>query len=108
MRVATEATPHAQTATVGVWIYVEDLPFQCHVGHVDRLIAVVIDVLGRYRLNLQLRKCKIHIPSLAAVPVEEWPPAARTLQDVLPLAPEGLVLVNLQDARPRNEQRRVR
>ena len=41
-------------------------------------------------------KCAFHVPDLATVPVDEWPPAARALLERIPHQPDGLLLLGTE------------
>jgi hypothetical protein len=81
-----------------VWLYVDDVLFQCPAQHVDVLMTVVMAALSRFKLSLQRRKCAIHVPALAGTALNDWPPEAKALADVLPLAPEGLIVLGTDAA----------
>ena len=63
---------------VVVWIYVDDMLFQCPIELVQQLMVAVEETLIKFSLKLQRAKCKIHVPALASTPLAEWPETAKT------------------------------
>ena len=74
-------------------MYADDILSQCHLHHVQDLLTVVTDVFERFHFRIQRRKCAVHIPALTGTAVGEWPADALALQNLLPLACDGLVVL---------------
>ena len=98
VRVSANQNMASQWKNVRVWMYVDDVLLQCAVSTVRALMAAVHDEAGRLRLRLQVRKCHMHIPALAAVPLEDFPTDIRSLQDILPIAVEGITILGTEEA----------
>ena len=81
-----------------VWIYVDDIVFQCPPALLQLLLEVLADAMRPFNFQLQRRKCLVHIPALAAEPVEQWPLEAQALQELLPISPEGLTVLGTEAA----------
>ena len=85
-------------ALIGVWLYVDDILFQCPLQHVHALYEVINEALARFHLRLQRRKCGAHIPALAGIAMNDWPADALALQGILPVSPESLVILGTDAA----------
>ena len=63
---------------VYLWVYVDDLLFQCPVPHTATLLQVVEDALQLFQLRPQRQKSKLHIPALASASVINGLPKCST------------------------------
>ena len=61
------------------WLYIDDWVVQLPLDQAVTLLDAVEESSAKSNLCLQRRKCAFHVPDLATVPVDEWPPAARAL-----------------------------
>ena len=98
VHVSSDGRITARWREVKLWIYVDDIVFQCPPALLQLLLEVLADVMRPLNFQLQLRKCRVHIPALAAVPVEQWPAAAQSLRQLLPISPEGLTVLGTEAA----------
>jgi len=76
-RIRTDGRLEHIWSSIRVWLYVDDILFQCPRQHVRTLVEVVVETMEQFSMQLQHRKCGIHIPALASTPLDEWPVAAR-------------------------------
>ena len=60
------------------------------------LLQVLADAMRPLNFELQRRKCRVHVPALAARPLEQWPPEAQALQELLPVSPEGITILGTE------------
>ena len=72
--------------------------FQCPLELIAALMTAVAAVLAQFEMKLQQTKCQLHIPALAATPVEQWPEEARAVGETLPIAHEGLTVLGTESA----------
>ena len=72
--------------------------FQVAPESVPILMVVITDVLGKFHMELQRRTSRVHIPNLAAVSLDERPSEIRSLEEVLPLSPEGIAVLGADSA----------
>ena len=75
------------------WAYVDDWTLQPAVPQVLPLRDIIIKHTAAHGLQLQPKKCQLHIPSLRSVPVESWPSACRAAAEAFPVSTHGITLL---------------
>ena len=96
VHISSDSRITARWCMVKVWIYVDDIVFQCPQFLLQLLLEVLADAMRPLNFQLQRRKCRVHIPALAAEPLEQWPPEALALQELLPISTEGLTVLGTE------------
>ena len=66
------------------WLYIDDWIVQLPLDQAITLLDAAEESSAGSNLRLQRRKCAFHVPALAEVPVESWPPLARALLERIP------------------------
>ena len=98
VRVSSDDRIRPSWTMVKVWLYVDDIVFQCPIALLQLLLQVLADAMRPLNFELQRRKCRVHVPALAARPLEQWPPEAQALQELLPVSPEGITILGTEGA----------
>ena len=78
------------------WAYIDDWTLQSDVPKVPTLRNAIDRCAAEHGLQLQPKKCQLHIPSLRGMPVESWPPECRAAAEAFPPCPNGITLLGTE------------